>query len=188
MQAAPSASVHAGGRRGSSPSEAPRPLRILLLNERCHANPLAGGAETHLFEIFGRLAARGVRTELLCCGFPGAAPTDEHRSVAITRLGTRLSFYARVTREVRRRLAAGAVDLIVEAHNKVPFLSPLYAGRTPVLVIHHHLHGWTAFRQVAPPIAAASVALEALIPHVYRSVPFLTISKSSKSDLVGRGV
>src|SRR5215510_836511 len=88
-----------------------RPLRVLLLNERCLANPLSGGAETHLFEIFGRLAARGVRTELLCCGFPGAAARDEHRGVSIARIGTRLSYYAQVTNEARRRLAAGEVDL-----------------------------------------------------------------------------
>jgi len=165
-----------------------RPLRVLLLNERCHENPLAGGAETHLFEIFGRLAVRGVRTELLCSGFPSAAPRTDHRGVAIRRVGTRLSFYAQVAGEVRRRIAAGEVDLIVEALNKVPFLSPLYSRDVPVLVIHHHLHGWTAFRQVAPWLAAPSVALEVLIPVVYRRVPFLTISASSKSDLVHRGV
>jgi glycosyltransferase involved in cell wall biosynthesis len=160
---------------------------VLLLNERCHANPLAGGAEVHLFEIFSRLVAQGVTVELLCSGFDGAPAHETHRGVAITRCGGRLSFYARAPGEVRRRVAAGAVDLIVEAHNKVPFLTPLYA-RVPVLVIHHHLHGWTAFRQVSPPIAAVSVALEALIPSVYRGVPFLTISRSSKTDLVRRGV
>jgi glycosyltransferase involved in cell wall biosynthesis len=57
-----------------------------------------------------------------------------------------------------------------------------------VLVIHHHLHGWTAFRQVPPWIAAPSVALEKLIPHAYRRSSFLTISASSKTDLVRRGV
>jgi glycosyltransferase involved in cell wall biosynthesis len=163
-------------------------LRILLLNERCHLNPLAGGAETHLFEIFGRLADRGVRTELLCSGFPNALPTGEHRGVAVSRIGTRLSYYARVAGEARRRVGAGDVDLIVEAHNKIPFLAPLYAGRTPVLVIHHHLHAWTAFRQVSPPIAAVALALEKLIPRLYRDVRFLTISASSKRDLIGRGV
>jgi glycosyltransferase involved in cell wall biosynthesis len=163
-------------------------LRVLLLNERCHANPLAGGAETHLFEIFSRLVARGVRTELLCCGFEGAPACERYRGVLIRRVGSRLSFYSQVAGEVRRRIAAGEVDLIVEAHNKTPFLSPLYAGAIPVLVIHHHLHGWTAFRQVSAPIAAAAVLLEKLIPWVYRRVPFLTISASSKTDLVRRGL
>ena len=168
-------------------SPLPRPLRVLLLNERCHLNPLAGGAEVHLFEIFGRIAQAGVEVELLCSGFEGAAPRDAHRGVVVTRVGSRMSFYAQVPGEVRRRVATGSVDLVVEAHNKVPFLVPMYA-HVPVLVIHHHLHGWTAFRQVSAPIAAVSVALEKLIPWVYRRVPFLTISKSSKSDLVRRGL
>jgi glycosyltransferase involved in cell wall biosynthesis len=145
------------------------PLRVLLLNERCHRNPLAGGAETHLFEIFGRLSD-AIDVELLCCGFAGAPPTDVFRGVRIRRLGTRLSFYALLPRVVRRHIAQVSVDLVVEAHNKVPFLTPLYAGRVPVLVIHHHLHGLTAFRQVNPAVAAASVLLERLIPHVYRGV------------------
>lgn len=182
-----SASQSAGAGRTPRPAAWPPP-RILLLNERCHANPLAGGAETHLFEIFGRLAARGAQVELLCSGFDGAAARDSHRGVRIARVGSRLSFYAALPREVRRRVAAGAVDLIVEAHNKVPFLAPLYAPGVPVLVIHHHLHGLTAFRQVALPIAAAAVLLERLIPWVYRRVPFLTISASSKTDLVRRGL
>lgn len=163
------------------------PLRVLLLNERCHRNPLAGGAETHLFEIFGRLSD-AIDVELLCCGFAGAPPTDVFRGVRIRRLGTRLSFYALLPRVVRRHIAQVSVDLVVEAHNKVPFLTPLYAGRVPVLVIHHHLHGLTAFRQVNPAVAAASVLLERLIPHVYRGVRFLTISDSSRTDLVRRGV
>lgn len=165
-----------------------RALRVLLLDERCHANPCAGGAQTHLFEVFSRLVPRGVQVELLCSGFAGASARDEHRGVRITRVGTRLSFYARLAGEVRRRVAAGEVDLIVEAHNKVPFLTPLYAPGVPVLVIHHHFHGWTAFRQVSPLLAAGAVALEKLLPWVYRGVPFVTISRSSKTDLVRRGV
>lgn len=164
------------------------PVRVLLLNERCHDNPLAGGAETHLFEIFSRLADRGVETTLLCCGFDGAAsPTAEHRGVRIQRLGRRLSYYRLVPAEVRRRVAAGEVDLVVEALNKVPFLSPLYA-KVPVLAIHHHLHGRTAFRQVNPAIALGSISLELLLPLVYRQVPVLTISHSSKGELVWRGL
>ena len=37
----------------------PRPLRIAVVNWQCRENPQAGGAEIHLHEIFGRLAARG---------------------------------------------------------------------------------------------------------------------------------
>ncbi len=162
-------------------------LRILLLNERCHRNPLAGGAEVHLFEVFGRLVEQGCEAELLCCGFDQAEARDEHRGVTITRVGSRLSYYRHVAGEVRRRANAGCIDLIVEAHNKVPFLTPLYT-RVPVLVVHHHLHGIAAFGQVSLPIALGSYALEQLIPLVYRQAPIITISSSSKVDLVRRGL
>ena len=48
-------------------------------------------------------------------------------------------------------------DVLVEAHNKLPFLSPLYTT-TPRLVIVHHLFGTTAFQQVPLPMAVTVVA------------------------------
>lgn len=171
----------------SRESRASEPLRVLLLNERCTSNPLAGGAETHLAAIFSRLT-ESLSVELLCSGFDGAAPTGVARGISITRLGNRLSYYSKLPGEVRRRVASGRVDLIIEAFNKVPFLTPLYAPGVPKLVIHHHLHGWTAFRQVSFPIALGSVLLEASIPFVYGGVPILAISDSSRTDLVRRGL
>ena len=49
------------------------PRNILVLNEREPRNPLAGGAETHIFEIFRRLAAQGHSVTLLAASFPGCA-------------------------------------------------------------------------------------------------------------------
>ena len=41
---------------------------VLILNERDLDHPRAGGAEIHLFETFGRLAAAGDRVTLLAAG------------------------------------------------------------------------------------------------------------------------
>ena len=49
-----------------------------------------------------------------------------------------------------------------------------------------HLFGRSAFLQVSRPLAACVVAIEALIPRVYRDVPFLAVSESSRDDLVAR--
>ena len=49
------------------------PLNILVLNWQDITNPLAGGAEVHLHEVFERIAARGHRVTLFCHHFPGAA-------------------------------------------------------------------------------------------------------------------
>jgi len=165
----------------------PKTLRVLVLNERCHRHPSAGGVEVSLFARYSRLADQGISIELLCAGFAGAAAHEVHRGVHISRVGSGLSYYARVPSEVRRRIRAGQVDVVVEELSKVPFLSPLYA-EVPVVAVHYHFHGLTAFRQVRPWIAAGAVALESLIPLVYRRVPILTISKSSKNDLIRRGL
>ena len=50
------------------------PLRIAVVNWQCRENPLAGGAEIHLHEIFGRLADKGHEVSLLCSGWKGAPP------------------------------------------------------------------------------------------------------------------
>ena len=43
-------------------------VRILLVNWQDRSNPQAGGAEVHLHEIFGRLAAAGTRSICSCSG------------------------------------------------------------------------------------------------------------------------
>jgi hypothetical protein len=47
------------------------PRRILLLNERDPTHPLAGGAETHVYEIFSRLAERGHQVTHLAASYKG---------------------------------------------------------------------------------------------------------------------
>jgi glycosyltransferase involved in cell wall biosynthesis len=161
---------------------------VLILNERDLEHPRAGGAEIHLFEVFGRLAQAGDRVTMLCAGFPGGAPETTIAGVAVRRLGsTAYAYYARVAVAARRYIAAERPDVLVEAHNKLPFLSPLYT-RIRRLVIVHHLFGTTAFQQVAPPVAAAVLAAESLIPHLYRGVPFVAISESSRRDMLRRGL
>ena len=48
------------------------PRRILVLNERDPTHPLAGGAETHIYEIFSRLPARGHEITHLAASYKGA--------------------------------------------------------------------------------------------------------------------
>jgi glycosyltransferase involved in cell wall biosynthesis len=161
---------------------------ILILNERDLDHPRAGGAEIHLFEVFGRLAAAGDRVTMLCAGFRDGAPETTIAGVAVRRLGaSRYAYYTRIVGACRRYLAAERPDVLVEAHNKLPFLSPLYS-RIPRLVIVHHLFGTTAFQQVPVPVAAVVLVAEWLVPYLYRGIPFVAISDSSRADMVRRGL
>ncbi|MFN2375644.1 MAG: glycosyltransferase family 4 protein [Candidatus Binatia bacterium] len=160
--------------------------RILVLNERDPANPMAGGAETHIFEIFRRLVERGHDVTVLAATFPGCAREDVVQGVKVRRLANRYFYYALVP-WVARREAARGMDVVVDVLNKLPFFSPFFVP-LPCLVIVHHLFGTTAFRQVPFPVALVSWLMEKLIPLAYRGVTMMAISPSTRSDLVARGV
>jgi glycosyltransferase involved in cell wall biosynthesis len=168
-------------------STAGTPCRVLILNERDPMHPKMGGAETHVSEIFGRLARRGYAVTHLASGFAGGAASECVNDVQVERLGGLALYYPRVLAAIARRTRAGEFDVVVECLNKVPFYSPMLS-KAPVLALCHHLFGEVAFQQVSKPVAAAVWTSERLIPPLYRRRPFIAISESSKRDLVGRGI
>ncbi len=89
---------------------------------------------------------------------------------------------------VRRLLKTHRYDLLVEDINKIPFYTPLYAGRVPVLAVVPHLFGTTVYRETNPLLATYVYGAECLIPRVYRDVDFEVISPSTRDDLVARGL
>ncbi len=161
--------------------------RVLILNERDPAHPRAGGAEVHVAEIFGRLARRGLEVVQLACSFPGASERSSYAGVGVRHIGELPHYYAQAARLCRRETRSGRHDVVVDCLNKFPFLSPLYAA-APVVALCHHLFGTTAFLQVAWPVAAAVWSAEQLIPRVYRHARFVSISESTRDDLVRRGI
>jgi glycosyltransferase involved in cell wall biosynthesis len=161
--------------------------RILVLNERDADHPRAGGAEVHVTEIFGRLARRGWDVTLTTTSFPGGASYAESGGMRLQRLGRIRHYYPRAVWNCARQTRLGRYDVVVECLNKLPFYSPLYSA-VPVVVIAHHLFGESAFLQVAWPIAATVWTTERLIPLLYRNVPFVSISESTREDLVARGI
>jgi glycosyltransferase involved in cell wall biosynthesis len=163
------------------------PTRILVLNERDPSNPLAGGAETHIFEIFSRLAAAGHEVTALVATFRGCAREERVRGVRVIRLTNRYLYYATVASAARRQWHTGGYDVVVDVLNKLPFLSP-WTLAAPCFAIVHHLFGTTAFRQVPFPIALVTWLAEKLIPYAYRDTPMLAISPSTKLDLAERGI
>ena len=162
-------------------------MRILVLNWQDRHNPQAGGAEIHLHEIFGRLAARGHDVTLLASGFAGAAAREMVDGIDVHRVGGRHSYTLLARPYYRRVLAATPFDVVVEDLNKVPLFSPLWARR-PVVLLVHHLFGATAFREATPPVAAATWLLERPIPRIYRGLPAEAVSESTADDLVRRGL
>jgi glycosyltransferase involved in cell wall biosynthesis len=165
----------------------PAPRRILILNERDSGHPKAGGAEVHVDEVSRRLAARGFALTLLSSTFPGAAAEEEIAGMRVRRVGGLATYYPRAAWTCMHETRRGEFDVVVEHLCKLPHMSPRYAA-VPVVAVCHHLFGLTAFQQVAWPIAATVWSAERLIPYAYRGASFVAVSRSTKDDLVARGV
>jgi glycosyltransferase involved in cell wall biosynthesis len=162
-------------------------LRILLVNWQDRENPQAGGAEIHLHEIFGRLAAQGHEVSLLCGGWPGCSPRVTLDGIEVVRVGTRNTFRLLARRGYRTHFAHRPFDVLVEDINKMPLHTPHW-GTVPVVAVVPHLFGSTAFQELPAPVAAAVWLAERPSPWVYGRVPFEAISESTADDLVGRGI
>lgn len=173
--------------RGEAAGGGGRPLRILVVNWQDRENPQAGGAETHLHEVFGGLARRGHDVTALVSGWPGAPSRITLDGIDVHRTGGRHTFPVAAPRYFRRRLASRPFDVVVEDLNKVPVFTPRWS-EAPVLLLVHHLFGRTAFQQAYPPVAAATWLLERTVPRAYRGLPVVAVSESTRQDLIRRGV
>jgi len=161
-------------------------VRILLVNWQDRENPQAGGAEIHLHEIFGRLAANGHTVRLLCGGWPACPPRAELDGIDVFRVGTRHTFPFLAHRYYRAHLDAWA-DVLVEDINKVPLYTPRWRAKHTVALVPH-LFGSTAFQELAAPLASAVWLAERPLGSAYRHVPFEAISESTADDLAERGI
>lgn len=162
-------------------------MRILILNWQDRENPQSGGAELHLHQIFGRLAARGHTIDLLCSGFRNAPRRVKIDGIDVHRVGSRHTYPFLAHRYYRRNLRSPGYDVVIEDLNKAPLYTPLWKINKLVALVHH-LFGSTAFRETAAPLAAALWLAERPIGSLYRNLPFEAVSESTADDLVKRGV
>ena len=163
-------------------------MKVLVINWQDRENPLAGGAEIHLHEIFERLAGMGHEITLLCGGWPGCPPRATLGGIDVHRVGTRQTFALKVFGYWSRELRDQPFDVLFEDINKAPLYTPFWGAKKPIVACVPHLFGGTVFQELAWPLAAAVWLSERPLPYAYRGIPFQAISQSTADDLVARGI
>lgn len=162
--------------------------RILFLNWRDTRHPEGGGSEVYVENVARSLAAAGHDVTLFCAYYPGAAPVEVVDGVRFVRAGSKLTVYPQAVRRLRAG-EFGDVDVIVDVQNGIPFFSRLVAGRTPVVVLVHHVHReqW--------PVVYGTVRSRigwwiesSLAPRLYRGAEYVTVSHNTRRELESIGV
>lgn len=156
---------------------------ILIFNWRDTKHRWAGGAEVYVHEISKRWVADGNRVTIFCGNDGLNARNEIIDGIRIVRRGGfyMVYFWAALYYVFKFR---GKYDFIIDSENGIPFFTPLYAKEKKFLLIHH-VHQEVFRHSLKWPLSQIALFLEArLMPFVYRKVQVITVSPSSKEEIM----
>jgi glycosyltransferase involved in cell wall biosynthesis len=157
--------------------------RVSMLAWRDLDDPEAGGSEVHASTIARLWAEAGIEVTMrtsFAAGKPQMSWRDGYR--VIRKAGRYMVFPRAAFSEMMGW--HGGRDGLVEIWNGMPFMSPLWA-RTPHVTWLHHVHADMWNMTLPPRLATVGRTLESTIaPKFYRHTPIVTLSDSSKHELV----
>ncbi|MBI1863486.1 glycosyltransferase [Candidatus Microgenomates bacterium] len=157
--------------------------RILIYNWRDTRHDFAGGAEVYIQELGKRWAKAG-NSVTIFCGNDGMTPRHEYiDGIHIVRRGGfyTVYFWAFVYYVLRFH---NKFDVIIDSENGIPFFTPFYA-RQQIFLLMHHVHQDVFRKNLLPPWSWIAGFMEGkLMPFVYRNRQIITVSPSSKADII----
>jgi glycosyltransferase involved in cell wall biosynthesis len=161
-------------------------LRILWLNWRDIKNPDAGGAEVFTHEIMRRLISKNYRIDLFTSRFPNSHSIEDIDGVRILREGGKYGVYRKAKQYYNSHRER--YDLVIDEINTRPFLTPKFVKEKPILAIFHQMAREFWFYETRFPLNYLGYYyLERKWLSYYRNIPTVTISNSSRQDLVKMG-
>ncbi|HEX3842629.1 MAG TPA: glycosyltransferase family 4 protein [Acidimicrobiales bacterium] len=159
--------------------------RVDVVAWRDFDDPEAGGSELHANQILSAWADAGLDITLTTSSVPEARAVARRDGYRVVRRAGRYAVFPRTMLSgALGRL--GSADGLVEVWNGMPFFSPLWA-RCPRVTFLHHVHA-EMWKMVLPRgLAALGYTIEhQLAPPIYRRSRIVTLSSSSKAEIVDR--
>lgn len=163
--------------------KSPDKLNILIFNWRDLSHVWAGGAEVYIQELASRWVKDG-NSVTIFCGNDAKSPRNEIiDGIQIVRRGGFYTVYAWAALYYILKFKR-QYDVIVDSENGVPFFSPIFSTK-PVVLLAHHVNQQIFLDHLPFPRAQLARFIEAkVMPFLYRNAPFVTVSESSKQELV----
>ncbi len=166
-------------------------MKIVIFNWRDIRNPKSGGAEIVTHEYARGWIKAGNEVTLVCPAFPNSPEKETIDGVKYLRLGMKTSLnylliYILVFFYYQRYLK-GKIDLVVDQIHGIPFFTPLYVKEKKLAFICE-VAGEIWNSMYPKLIANLGKFIENSYFRFYQGIKFLTISESTKDDLVLKGV
>lgn len=160
-------------------------MKILWFTWKDREHPLAGGAEVVNEELAKRLVRDGHEVKFIVGGFEGGSAEATRDGFSIVRLGGRVSVYWKAYRYYKKNLQ-GWADKVIDEVNTIPFFARFYVKEPNVLFIHQ-LAREIWFYEMFFPFNVIGFLIEPIYLWTLRKSVVVTVSESTKSDLVRYG-
>jgi glycosyltransferase involved in cell wall biosynthesis len=159
-------------------------MKILVYTWKDLAHPEAGGAELNIHKHSENWIKEGAEVTFFSPEFKGSKKYEEINGIKIYRKGGKYTsyfwgmvYYLTIFRKVK-------FDVLIDVENGIPFFTPLYA-RIPSVVYIHHVHLDQFFTYFRFPMNYIGYFLEKyMMPLIYRGKHFITVSNSSKEEIL----
>lgn len=167
-------------------------MRILIFNWSDIKNPDSGGAEVLTHEIAKRWVAGGHQVTQFCSEFPDAKKKEIIDGVAIIREGSPIVRDPHIPVHLAayrwyQHHGKGAFDVVIDEIHGIPFFTPLYVKEKKIALICEVANElWDVTFPF--PFNSIGKTIERHYFRFYTGVPFLTISASTRDDLIQKRV
>jgi len=160
-------------------------MKILWFTWKDRKNPLAGGAEVVNEELAKRLVVDGHEVIFLVGGFTGSTSEEIKDGFKIIRVGGRFSVYFKAYQYYKKNLRNWP-DFVIDEVNTIPFFAKFYVKQKNILFIHQ-LCRQILFYQMFFPLNIIGYLLEPIYLYLLRDRKVITVSESTKIDLMQFG-
>lgn len=161
-------------------------LRFLLFNWRDTQHIWSGGAEVYVHNLAKELVEQGHAVTIFAGNDGNSKNRETVDGIDIIRRGGFFTVYFWAVIYYLLKLR-NRYDIVIDSENGVPFFTPLFV-RTETILLIHHVHQ-EIFRNYLPkPFALLAQFIEKqLMPSVYATSNIITVSESSKQDIINLG-
>lgn len=168
-------------------------MNILLLSWRGLKHPNAGGAEISTHEHAKGWVKGGHKVTLFTSFYKGAKDKEIIDGVEIIRKGSQV-FGVQVEAFKWYLLKSHpAFDIVIDQFHGIPFFTPLFVRCKKLGFIHEvtkevwRLNPWSKPFNLIPAILGPFFE-HLIFKFFYRNIPFMTVSESTKKDLIKWGI
>jgi len=161
-------------------------MNIVWMTWKDPSHPEVGGAEIVQRELVKRLLADGHNITILTAAYAGAPAKTTDGAYTVIRNGNRYTVHVRTMLYYLKYLR-GWADIVIDEVNTAPFFAKYYAWGTKRYMLIHQLAREIWFHEMPPVISHLFYQLEPLYIRLLRNQRVITVSESTKKDLVRYG-